>query len=133
MFAAASRQEWDGSHLAVHWNTERLRVHTDFFRTLPLLYTSGGRMAAVSDAWQLLVQLLTALGLPVTLSPQTVLAMRIDSSITEHRRNEQTACSQVRLASVATHVVVPPTPEGANEVRVEQTRYPEAFAAPSGT
>lgn len=133
LFASSPGEEWDGSHLAVRWQPGHLRVHTDFFRTLPLLYTSGAGMAAVSDSWQLLVRLRSALGLPVTLSPEALLAMRIDRAITEHPMNAQTVCSQVRLASVATHVVVPLQSEGAGEIRIEQTPYPEAFRAPSGS
>jgi hypothetical protein len=133
LFAAAPGQEWDGSHLAVRWDRGYLRAHTDFFRTLPLLYTSGVGMTALSDSWQVLVRLRTALGMPVSLSPQALMALRIDRSITEHPMDAQTVCSQVRLASVATHVVAPIEADEVGPARVEQTPYPEAFRTPEGS
>lgn len=133
LFATSPGQEWDGSHLAVRWDRTHVRAHTDFFRTLPLLYTSGGGMAAFSDSWQLLVRLRTALGLPVSLSPEALLTMRIDRAITEHPMDTQTVCTQVRLASVATHVIAPLEADGAGPAYIEQTPYPEAFGAPDGS
>lgn len=132
LFAATPGQEWDGSHVAVRWDRNQVRAHTDFFRTLPLLYTSGGGMAAFSDSWQLLVRLRTALGLPVSLSPEALLALRIDRAITEHPMDAQTVCTQIRLASVATHVIAPLESDGAGRAYIEQTPYPEAFRAPEG-
>ncbi|NUL48772.1 hypothetical protein F7P69_26745 [Cellulosimicrobium funkei] len=90
-------------------------------------------MAAFSDSWQLLVRLRTALGLSVALSPEALLTMRIDRAITEHPMDDQTVCTQVRLASVATHVIAPLESDGTGSAYIEQTPYPEAFRDPAGT
>lgn len=125
-------REWDGTHLAVAWDPEGLTAHTDFFRMLPLLYTSGNGLLALSDSWQLLVRLRTALGLPVSINTATVCAMATDRAITEHPLDTSTACTQVRMATVGAQVAVRWTAEGADEPRVHQAPFPEIFAEPSG-
>ena len=125
-------REWDGAHLAVAWDHDGLRAHTDFFRMLPLLYTSGRGLLALSDSWQLLVRLRTALGLPVSINTATVCAMATERAITEHPLDASTACSQVRMATVGAQVTTRWTTEGAEDPRLAQAPFPELFAAPSG-
>ncbi|MDI3329395.1 MAG: hypothetical protein QJR09_01505 [Micrococcus sp.] len=125
-------REWDGTHLAVAWTPEGLTAHTDFSRMLPLLYTWGGGLLALSDSWQLLVRLRRAMGLPVSINTQTVCAMATERAITEHPLDTGTACTQVRMATVGSHVSVRWTPVGAGEPRIDQAPFPEIFAEPPG-
>lgn len=128
--AQALGQEWDGSHVVVRWDRDKLSVHADFFRTLPLLYTEGPGFVAFSDSWQVLVRLRTAMGAPVTVSAATTIAMSVVRAITEHPMDAVTACSQVHLASVGSRVVVPLGARGPGEAVVEQAAFPEIFRAP---
>lgn len=130
---------WDGVHLAVTWDRDRVAVHTDLFRILPLLYTEAPGLVAFSDSWQLLVRLRTALGLSVSIHAETVCAMATPGGITEHPLSEATACSQVRLASVGSRVVVPwrrDASQGASREHalgaavLDQRPFPEVFAPP---
>jgi hypothetical protein len=123
-------EEWPGTHVAMQWDRERVRVHADFFRMLPLLYTQGPGFVGFSDSWQLLVRLRRAMGADVTVSAGTAIAMSVSRAITEHPMDTVTACAQVRLASVGAAVVAPLAGNGLGPVSVEQAGYPEIFAAP---
>lgn len=126
-------EEWPGTHVAMQWNRDRLRVHADFFRMLPLLYTEGPGFVGFSDSWQLLVRLRQAMGAPITVSAGTAISMSVARAITEHPMDTVTVCDQVRLASVGAAVVVPLAGGRPGPVSVEQAGYPEIFAAPDET
>lgn len=137
-------EEWDGVHLAVSWSAQRLTAHTDFFRTLPMLYTAAAGIVAFSDSWQLLVRLRTALGLPVDVDTATVCAMSVQKAISEHPLSDRTACAQVRLVGVGARLEVPlgapgvaagyhVTDPGRPGALIRQRPFPEAFAPPPGS
>ena len=89
---APDGQEWDGSYVKVAWRGSELQAHTDFFRLVPMAYTAGSGLLAVSDSWQVLVRLRTALGLPETAPPHALRRSRIEDGTQAAGRCQERRC-----------------------------------------
>lgn len=103
-WATTNAKSWTGNY-ASHWVDGRtLHSSGDFFRFLPLLYTSGGGMVAFSDSWHVLVRLRRAMGLPVTVDRQEAVGMATDRSAALNPSGEETLCHEVRMALPGTRL-----------------------------
>lgn len=103
-WATTNAHAWTGNY-ASHWVEGRtLHSSGDFFRFLPLLYTSGRGMVAFSDSWHVLVRLRQAMGLTVTVDRQEAVGMATDRSATLNPSGEETLCHEVRLALPGTRL-----------------------------
>jgi hypothetical protein len=130
---APAGQEWDGSYVKVAWRGPELQAHTDFFRLVPMAYTAGAGLLAVSDSWQVLVRLRTELGLPVTVPAELAAALSLQRIIAAHPVDGRTLCSQVRMVGVGARLHARLGPEGAEDVGVRQEPFGTLFGDPGGS
>lgn len=130
---APAGQEWDGSYVKVSWQGPELQAHTDFFRLVPMAYTAGSGLVAVSDSWQLLVRLRTALGLPVTVPAELAAALSLQRIIAAHPVDGRTLCSEVRMVGVGARLRARLGPEGTQDVAVHQEPFGALFGDPGGS
>ncbi|MDI3329396.1 MAG: hypothetical protein QJR09_01510 [Micrococcus sp.] len=119
---------WDGCHLLVGAGPHGLTATTDFFRQLPLLYTAGAGLVAISDSWALLVDLRSALGLPVSVDTTAALASAWSNTMVNHPLSATTLCHEVRMLPPAAQLIVPFGAGGAVAPRTEQSPWPEVFS-----
>lgn len=130
---APAGQEWEGAYAKVSWRGTEVQAHTDFFRLVPMAYTAGQGLLAVSDSWQLLVRLRTALGLPVTVCAETAAALSVQRVITGHPMDSRTLCADVHMVGVGARLTARLYPQGAGDVMLRQEPFGALFAEPSGT
>lgn len=133
LLEAPAGQEWDGSYVKVAWRGAELQAHTDFFRLVPMAYTAGSGLMAVSDSWQVLVRLRTALGLPVSVPAEVAAALALQRVIAAHPLDGRTLCSEVRMVGVGARLRARLDQDGAREVTVDQEPFGALFGDPGGT
>ncbi|MFC7401757.1 hypothetical protein [Citricoccus sp. GCM10030269] len=122
--------EWDGCHLLIDVDHRGFRATTDFFRQLPLLYTSGQGLVAMSDSWSLLVDLRSALGLPLTVDTSAALASSWPNAMANHPLSATTLCHEIRMLPPGARLEVLFHSTTVSEPRPHQTPWPELFAPP---
>lgn len=130
---APTGEEWEGSYALLTWNGRQFSAHTDLFRQLPMMVTGGGGLLAVSDSWQVLIRLRSALGLSVTVTGELAAALTLDRVIGSHPVDTGTLCAEVRMVGVGARLSATLGPEGVTGHRLEQVPFPTVFAGRRGT
>lgn len=95
-----------GEYVAAAWSFRSTTIWTDTYRAVPMIYTTGPAVVAISDSLLLLVDLRRHLGLRNTLNNEAIIARTRTLAITSQQISTDTFINEVTWCPVGRHLKI---------------------------